>query len=112
VEDVEIMASGTGTPGPETPGGASRRTGAARAGAPRAADSERAIETAARRRVRSPFWNVLLIVPLVATLFPGFYNRETPRLFDIPFFYWWQFLCIPIGVICVIVVFLMTRGER
>jgi hypothetical protein len=73
---------------------------------------EREVRAAARRRVRTPLWNLLLVVPLLTTLFPGFYNRETPRLFDIPFFYWWQFLCIPIGVACVIVVFRMTRGER
>jgi uncharacterized membrane protein len=75
-------------------------------------EREQEIRAAARRRVRTPLWNLLLVVPLITTLFPGFYNRETPRLFDIPFFYWWQFLCIPIGVVCVIVVFRMTRGER
>jgi peptidoglycan/LPS O-acetylase OafA/YrhL len=73
---------------------------------------EREVQLAARRRVRTPLWNLLLLVPLLLTLFPGFYNKKNPQLFDIPFFYWWQFLCIPIGVLCVIVVFRMTRGER
>lgn len=75
-------------------------------------DREVEIEAAARRRVRTPLWNLLLLVPLLLTLFPGFYNKVDPRLFHIPFFYWWQFLCIPIGVFCTIVVFRMTRGER
>lgn len=75
-------------------------------------EREREVQAAARRRVRTPLWNLLLVIPLLLTLFPGLYNRETPRLFDIPFFYWWQFLCIPIGVLCVIVVFRATRGER
>jgi hypothetical protein len=73
---------------------------------------EREIRAAARRRVRTPLWNLLLLVPLLLTLFPGFYNKPDPTLFDIPFFYWWQFLCIPIGVLCVIVVFRTTRGDR
>jgi uncharacterized membrane protein len=73
---------------------------------------EQELQVAARQRVRTPWWNVLLVVPLLVTLFPGLYNKQTPKLFDIPFFYWWQMLCIPIGVACVVVVFRMTRGER
>jgi hypothetical protein len=75
-------------------------------------EPEREIQVAARRKVRTPLWNLLLVLPLLVTLFPGLYNKRTPELFDIPFFYVWQFVCIPIGVLCVIVVFRMTRGER
>ena len=39
---------------------------------------------------RSP-WNLLLILPALALIFPGVYARETPELFGIPFFYWYQF---------------------
>ena len=70
------------------------------------------VEAAARRRVRTPLWNLLLVVPLIATLIPSIYNRETPRLFDIPFFYWYQMAAIPIGVLCVVLVYRNTRGER
>jgi hypothetical protein len=111
VEDVEEMDPRTATPEPDGLGGASRRTGTGTA-APGATEREREIKAAARRHVRTPLWNLLLLVPLVLTLFPGFYNKKDPTLFDIPFFYWWQFLCIPIGVLCVIVVFQMTRGDR
>jgi hypothetical protein len=73
---------------------------------------DREIELAARRRVRTPWWNALLVLPLLATLIPGIYNRETPRLFEIPFFYWYQMAAIPLGVLCVVLVYRNTRGER
>jgi len=36
------------------------------------------------------WWNVLLIAPFVATLWPGFYNSVEPQMFGMPFFYWYQ----------------------
>ena len=70
------------------------------------------LELAARRRLNRSPWNWLLVLPLLLTLFPWLYNREEPRLFDIPFFYWYQMLVIPVGVICTLVVYRATRGER
>ncbi|HEY2831248.1 MAG TPA: DUF3311 domain-containing protein [Sporichthyaceae bacterium] len=40
----------------------------------------------------------LLLVPIVGALLPWTYNRVDPRLFDIPFFYWFQLMWVPIGV--------------
>lgn len=54
-------------------------------------------------------WNLLLLVPLVALATP-LYDSEEPRLFDFPYFYWQQFLFIPLGVICSMVVYLKTRN--
>lgn len=53
--------------------------------------------------------NWLLVLPLVATLIPPLFNREEPRLFDIPFFYWYQLAAIAIGVSCTLIVYRATR---
>ncbi|MDP9396532.1 MAG: DUF3311 domain-containing protein [Actinomycetota bacterium] len=65
-----------------------------------------------RRRITVRPVNWLLLVPLVATLLPSFYNRVEPRLWGIPFFYWYQLAAIAIGVTCTLVVYAATRGER
>jgi uncharacterized membrane protein YhdT len=70
------------------------------------------LEKAARRRVRFPLWNILLFVPLIATLVPAWYNSRTPELGGIPFFYWYQMLCIPLSVLCLVIVYRFTRRER
>ncbi len=54
-------------------------------------------------------WNWLLVLPLFATLIPMLYNRTSPELFGIPFFYWYQLAAIAIGVTSTLVVYRMTR---
>src|SRR5690348_10434964 len=39
---------------------------------------------------RSPYLLLLLLIPFIATLYPGFYNATSPDLGGIPFFYWYQ----------------------
>ena len=56
-------------------------------------------------------WNLLLLVPLLVLVTPV-YNRVEPRVLGFPFFYWYQFLWVPIGVICTAVVYLKTRDDR
>ena len=41
---------------------------------------------------------LLLLVPIVVALLPWTYNRTDPEVFDIPFFYWFQLLLIPVSV--------------
>lgn len=55
-------------------------------------------------------WNLLLLVPLWV-LFTPLFNRETPALFGMPFFYWFQFVGIAVGVLCTSLVYLATRGR-
>jgi hypothetical protein len=56
--------------------------------------------------------NLLLLIPLIGTLFPMFYNRDSPRLGGMPFFYWYQLVWIPISVTVTLVVYRATRGDR
>lgn len=55
-------------------------------------------------------WNLLLLVPLLMVFTPVF-NSDSPRLFGLPFFYWYQFAWVPVGVVCVGTVFVMTRDK-
>ncbi len=66
----------------------------------------------ARREQRSDHsrWNWLLVLPLLATLFPPLYNEIDPRLFDIPFFYWYQLAAIGVSVLVTLVVYTRTRS--
>ena len=74
---------------------------------PDTSTAERSTET--RSRVA---W--LLLVPVVLVLWPPLFNKITPELFGIPFFYWYQLAVIPIGVVCTTIVYRATtrRGGR
>ena len=61
------------------------------------------------RRARLRALHVLLIVPFIGTLWVPFYNRIEPSLFGIPFFYWYQFLWIPIGASITALLYFVTR---
>jgi hypothetical protein len=39
---------------------------------------------------------LLLLVPFAAVAWVPFYNRSLPGLFGFPFFYWYQFLWVPL----------------
>jgi hypothetical protein len=71
-----------------------------------------AVRAAARRRMAFSPWNLLLLIPLIATLFPAFYNKTGPELAGWPFFYWYQMVAIPGSVILTLIVYSATRGER
>jgi Protein of unknown function (DUF3311) len=51
---------------------------------------------------------LLLLAPFVGLLWPPFYAKEDPRLGDFPFFYWYQFLWVLIGVAVTALVYLST----
>jgi hypothetical protein len=54
-------------------------------------------------------WNLLLLVPLLILVTPLF-NFDKPRLFGMPFFYWFQLAFVVVGVACVGIVYFMTRN--
>jgi uncharacterized membrane protein len=65
-------------------------------------------DVAPRRSDRSP-WNWLLLLPIVVPLLVPLYNRDEPRLFGWPFFYWFQVALVALGVLTTVVVYRMTR---
>jgi membrane protein implicated in regulation of membrane protease activity len=43
---------------------------------------------------------ILVLAPIVALMWVGSYARETPRLWGMPFFYWYQFLWVFLAAGC------------
>jgi hypothetical protein len=59
---------------------------------------------------RNHGWYWLFAIPFVATLLPWIYNTESPELFGIPFFYWYQMAWVPATVIITVFVYRKTKG--
>jgi uncharacterized protein DUF3311 len=64
------------------------------------------------RRTSSPAWYLVLAIPLVGTLIPPIYNTKDPTVIGIPFFYWYLLLWVAGSVICTLIFYRGTRGER
>ena len=58
---------------------------------------------------RNRAWLWLLLTPFVALFWVPFYNVIEPKLFGIPFFYWYQLAAISIGVITTLIVYRVSR---
>ena len=56
-------------------------------------------------------WNWLLLIPIVMPLLTPLYNRLTPELWGIPFFYWYQLGCAVLATIVIAVVYQLTKVE-
>ncbi|MEJ0003379.1 MAG: DUF3311 domain-containing protein [Pararobbsia sp.] len=57
-------------------------------------------------------WLRLLILPWIGVLLVPVYNRDEPRLFGLPFFYWYQLLWVLISAALTAIVYLKTRPKR
>ena len=66
----------------------------------------------APERARTRIWYLLLVVPMIGTLIPPIYNTKDPTLIGIPFFYWYLMLWVPVTVVCMLIVYRLTRGDR
>ena len=55
--------------------------------------------------------HLLLVLPYLAVLWPPFYNRLTPALAGIPFFYWYQMLWIAIGALVLLPVYFAEERD-
>jgi hypothetical protein len=54
-------------------------------------------------------WYVLLLLPVVATMWVGSYNQLEPTLLGFPYFYWYQLLWVVLSAGVVGVVYLATH---
>jgi membrane protein implicated in regulation of membrane protease activity len=43
---------------------------------------------------------ILLLAPIVALMWVGSYAKETPKLWGMPFFFWYQFLWVFLAAGC------------
>jgi membrane protein implicated in regulation of membrane protease activity len=55
---------------------------------------------------------VLLLIPIVALMWVPLYARETPKLFDFPFFIWYQFAWVFICSAMTWTAFKLTLSAR
>ena len=63
------------------------------------------------RATGSRWWYLLLLVPIAGLLATPIYARQTPEVFGIPFFYWYQFVWVPLGVAITYLVYTRTRTQ-
>jgi hypothetical protein len=71
----------------------------------------RPVDEPAGRTRRRGRWQWLLCVPLVLALLSPLYNRIDPRLFGVPFFYWYQLALVGVDIVVISVVY-QTSKER
>ena len=53
-----------------------------------------------------------MLIPFVALLWVPFYNSIEPTFAGIPYFYWYQFLWVVLGVTITAVVYFLDRGTE
>ncbi len=66
-------------------------------------------------RNRGVWWivGILLLIPTLMPLLVPLYAQENPKLFDFPFFFWYQFLWIPIAATLTFAAYkVVDRQER
>ncbi len=54
-------------------------------------------------------WHLLLLAPFIGLLWLPFYAKDEPALFGFPFFYWYQFLWVPISALITFIVYRKVR---
>jgi hypothetical protein len=54
---------------------------------------------------------VLLLPAIVLPLLVGIYARSEPELWGFPFFFWFQFLLIPVAALLTTAAYQLTKGD-
>jgi hypothetical protein len=60
-------------------------------------------------------WTIVLVLLASAVVVPllvGVYDRTDPELWGFPFYYWFQFLLIPVAALLTSAAYWLTKGER
>ena len=55
-------------------------------------------------------WYWLFLVQYLAVLWPPLFNLGAPSLAGMPFFYWYQLLCVLLGAVLTAIVYFATRN--
>jgi hypothetical protein len=56
---------------------------------------------------------ILLLIPTLMPLLVPLYAKENPKLFDFPFFFWYQFAWIPVAATLTFIAYkVVDRQER
>ena len=78
------------------------------------AGGRRTESEARKKRETGRGWYWLFVLPFFGTFFPWIYNTDSPELFGIPFFYWYQMAWVPVTVVLTVIVYRATtrRGAR
>ncbi len=63
-------------------------------------------------RKLGPLQWLLLATPCIAVLAVPWFNRVDPKLFGIPFFYWWQMAWVPLSGVAIAIVFRSIAPAR
>jgi hypothetical protein len=59
------------------------------------------------RGLRPAAAGACLGAPVAALLWVPWYARDRPRVAGMPFFYWYQFLWVPLSLLCMIAAYLL-----
>jgi hypothetical protein len=70
--------------------------------------SQQSTNRQSEKRSGWSWWYLLLVVQFLAVLWPPFYNTLEPSWAGIPFYYWYQMLCVVIGAVLTAIVYLAT----
>jgi hypothetical protein len=70
--------------------------------------SQQSTNRQSEKRSGWSWWYLLLVVQFLAVLWPPFYNALEPSWAGIPFYYWYQMLCVVIGAVLTAIVYLAT----
>ena len=54
-------------------------------------------------------WLWLFLIEFVLVLWPPFYNKLEPTLFGLPFFYWYQLVCVLVAAVLTAIVYFKTK---